>query len=104
MKRSLKSILMILFVFLLLGGVYFTMDYAKNNLKGNNTFSNKNQNMGNNSFMTPDDKNVPNGNMTPPDNNGNNTSDDNKMTPPDAKNSSNEKENNPSSRSITFFL
>ena len=101
MKRSLKNILMILFVFLLLGGVYFTMDYAKNNLKDNNTFSNKNQNMGNNSFMTPDDKNAPSGNMTPPDNNGNNTSGDNKMTPPDAKNSSNEKENNPSSSETT---
>lgn len=88
MKRSLKNILMILFVFLLLGGVYFTMYYAKNNLKGNNTFSNKNQNMGNNSFMTPDNKNAPSDNMTPPDD----------------KNSSNEKENNPSSRSITFFL
>ena len=101
MKRSLKNILMILFVFLLLGGVYFTMDYAKNNLKDNNTFSNKNQNMGNNSFMTPDDKNAPSDNMTPPDNNGNNTSGDNKMTPPDAKNSSNEKENNPSSSETT---
>ena len=101
MKRSLKNILMILFVFLLLGGVYFTMDYAKNNLKDNNTFSNKNQNMGNNSFMTPDDKNAPSDNMTPPDNNGNNTSGDNKMTPPDDKNSSNEKENNPSSSETT---
>ena len=101
MKRSLKNILMILFVFLLLGGVYFTMDYAKNNLKDNNTFSNKNQNMGNNSFMTPDDKNAPSGNMTPPDNNGNNTSGDNKMTPPDDKNSSNEKENNPYSSETT---
>ena len=77
------------------------MDYAKNNLKDNNTFSNKNQNMGNNSFMTPDDKNAPSGNMTPPDNNGNNTSGDNKMTPPDDKNSSNEKENNPYSSETT---
>lgn len=99
MKRSLKNILMILFVFLLLGGVYFTMDYAKNNLKDNNTFSNNNQNMGNNSFMTPpDDKNAPSDNMTPPDNS---TSSDNKMTPPDEKNSSNEKENNPSSSETT---
>ncbi len=101
MKRSLKNILMILFVFLLLGGVYFTMDYTKNNLKGNNTFSNNNQNMGNNSFMTPDDKNAPSDNMTPPNNNGNNTLGDNKMTPPDDKNSSNEKENNPSSSETT---
>ena len=101
MKRSLKNILMILFVFLLLGGIYFTMDYAKNNLKDNNTFSNKNQNMGNNSFMTPDDKNAPSDNMTPPDNNGNNTSGNDKMTPPDDKNSSNEKENNPSSSETT---
>ena len=60
MKRSLKNILMVLVIICLMVFAYFTMDYAKNNIKSNSASSNQL----NNTMQTPPDK--------PDENNNNN--------------------------------